>query len=206
VEGLTKLEVSGDQIPDGDHAALLAEHEERIKAELSRARCAVDAELAEGRGHACAVEALRASPQRPASVVEFPDVATFIEQDPIRGLPASMEVQDAGGADFGKDWNLENLFRRWETTTWRISWLGNDEMPLRRGVEVNNEVYAVELGGWLGIEPGRVWLLGKLRTLPAVEKALRELFHEGRQERNSLAAAAASVAAVMKEEEVESAS
>jgi len=146
------------------------------------------------------VEALRASPQRLASVVEFPDVVSFVEQDQRRGLADWPNREDAGGVDLGIYWRLENSFRRWETTTWRISWLSKE--ATYRNEDHTDEIYAIEFPGRLGLETGRVWLLGTLHTRSAVDRALDDLRVYAIGERNSVAAAAAAVAAVMKEENV----
>ncbi len=172
--------------------------EEAIKRELREVRQAVDSELAEGRGRHGVVEAMRASPERPGSAVEYGDLASFVRQDRRRAVGDWPRREDAGGADFGHRWQLENPFRRWQTTSWRISWLcqsGN-------GDEGTNEIYALEfVKSRRGTRStGRVWLLGKLSTLAAVEGALGDLQLYAMDERNSLIAAAAAVAAASRAE------
>ncbi len=104
-------------------------------------------------------------------------------------------------------WSLENPFRRWECSRWRISWLCGarsgawwEPEALHSGEgEATTEVYAAELDG-TGAESGRVWLLGRIRTLAALDRALEELKRHAIDERNSLAAAADAVARVSREE------
>lgn len=175
--------------------SLELDYREEIEAELGRVREVVDAELTQGHGHACVVEAMRASPERPSSVYELPDLDAFVEQDRRRAVPGWPARRDTGGADFGHRWRLENPFRRWETTRWRISWLcEHDEGP-------TNEVYAIEiLDRPHPDEPrrfGRVWLLGVLPDWGAVRQALEALELNGQDERNSLIAAAQAVRAEM---------
>ncbi len=86
--------------------------EAAIRSELWTAREAVDAELEEGRGLACAVEALRASPQTPATVLEY-SAEEFAREDSRRELRSDTDWVDLSGADFGHQWGLENPFRRW---------------------------------------------------------------------------------------------
>jgi hypothetical protein len=180
-----------------------------IEAELSAARAAVDAELVhqehqcsrsvEARRCAYAVEAMRASPQRPDWVREFQSLEEFVAEDRRRGVFDWPGRRDAGGADFGGRWRLENSFRRWETSSWRVSWLG----PFDRSDESTYEVYAIErLSDPM---PGaehcfkRVWVLGKLPDWKRAEAALLEPQLCAQDDRNSLIVAARSVEAVARE-------
>ncbi len=196
VEGLVAL--LGKKIPKADdHGAMLAEHEQRTRYERDETRLAVDAELGEGRGRACIAEAIRASPQVPASVVEFPDVATFIEGDPRRSSPGSQDAKEGAGIGLGgANWRLEDVFKRWETTWWEIAWHTDDRPGWPAGEEATHEVFATESLG-----SGRIWLFGKLHTREAVDRALDDLRTYAMDERNSVAAAATAVAAVMGEED-----
>jgi hypothetical protein len=182
----------------------LREIEEEIKAELLEARLAVDAEIKEGRGRACVVAALRAAPQRPVSVVEYANVAAFVEQDRRRAVRDWPHREAAAGADFGHGWQLENPFRRWDTTRWRISWLcgpnkliwADDEELYGEEGDVTNEVYANESldSSERYANDGRVWLLGKIHTRTGLDRALVDLTLYAMRERNSLVAAANAVA------------
>jgi len=188
-------------------AVRLDELEAAASRELWRARVAVDAELEAGRGRACVVEAMRAQPQTPASVAEYA-MEEFVAEDRRRGVfdwPARL---DLGGADFGSAWSLEDPFRRWLTTGWRISWLcdhdkfmGDDELVHGDGDEATAEVYALEV--WprdVDRREARVWLLGKLHTRAAVDRALDDLQLHAMRERNSVVAAAEAVARISAEE------
>ncbi|HWT90509.1 MAG TPA: hypothetical protein VN179_05285, partial [Solirubrobacterales bacterium] len=135
----------------------LLQLEEEVRQELWIARGAVDTELEEGRGRAEVVRAMRASPQVPESVLEYASAAEFLAEDPRRGAPVG-EGQ-LGGADFGFRWSLEHPFKRWITTRWRVSWLGepslfmwgNDEAVHSDEGQGTTEVYAVE---FLDARPG----------------------------------------------------
>lgn len=184
----------------------LARIEVEILEELCSIRRAVDSELDEGRGRRCVVEALRASPQRPASVVEYASMAAFVEEDRRRGMGRPPDREDGGGADLGAAWRVENPFRRWETTAWRISWLCNTDKDLFGGDDdavhggedgATCELYAFEryTNNHAVRCPRRVWLLGTLHTRARVNRALDDLRLYAMHERNSLIAAAAAVAA-----------
>ncbi|HEY2716141.1 MAG TPA: hypothetical protein VGI73_07965 [Solirubrobacterales bacterium] len=197
---------SRDRSPS-DHAEDLQRIEAEIRSELWKVREAVDAEREEGRGRACAVEALRASPQMPTTVAEY-SAAEFAREDERRKVRWHEDWVDLSGADFGHDWGLENPFRRWEVSRWRISWLCDDrfswnpgEAPHGEGGSGTAEVYSVE-GPRRHPADGeqRVWLLGVLRTRQAVGEALEELTRHGMRERNSLVAAANAVARVSRKE------
>ncbi len=103
-------------------------------------------------------------------------------------------------------WRLEGPFRRWECSRWRIAWLCGVRSPgwwepeaLHDDAgEATTEVYAAELAA--GGDGERVWLLGKIRTRAALERALEELKRHAIDERNSLVAAADAVARVSQEE------
>jgi hypothetical protein len=164
--------------------------EGEVKDELRIARRTVDELRDEGLGRACTVKAMRASPQRPPSVREYPTFTEAVEEDPRRALPDWPAREDLSGADVGFRWSLENPIRRWETTTWRISWL-----------EETEEVYAIELPdrGRLS-KRRRVWILGKLQSWEAVHGALWELQCHAMDERNSLVVAAERVARAARDE------
>jgi hypothetical protein len=207
LEHSARPDTSGNlQVPSEPPAAL-EKLEREIKAELWKVRAAVDCELEEGRGRVCIVEAMRALPQRPWAVIEYANVISFLKEDPRRGVGDRSRRVAAGGADFGFDWQLENPFKRWETGRWRISWLcamkklddeGQDWF-YSGDEDVTDEVYACE--AVKGQSPqGRIWLLGKLGTREAVDRALEELTRHAMNERNSLIAAAESVARVSHEE------
>jgi hypothetical protein len=205
LERLRWSSLGGDLLMPGGHDPNQLEVE--IKDELWRVRGAVDTELEEGRGDGMIIEAMRASPQLPATVLEYSSVEEFIAEDPRRAITGAPQP-DLAGSDHGVGWSLENPFRRWETTSWRISWLFDHEVGFS-SPDVHSdegdgttEVYAaegrpVESRGFGG---GRVWLLGKLRTRAAVGRAVDDLVGAMR-ERNSLVAAAASVARVEAEED-----
>lgn len=165
-----------------------------VERELRVVREAVDAELHEGRGRARLVAALRADPVRPLGVREYASVDDFVAEDPRRALADWPARRDAGGADYGYKWGLENPIQRWEVTRWRISWLG-----IERGID---EVYAIELPRWLPDESGsgRVWLLGVIRSADVLHSALGALELDGQGERNSLVAAADAVMKAAEEE------
>jgi hypothetical protein len=191
-----------------DHA--LTELEKDIRAELQEATAAVDFELEEGRGKRCLVAAVRATPQTPEDVVEYTSDVEFLEEDPRRGRWREDGSADLGGADWGMRWSLEDSFDRWRTTRWRISWLCevnrfmlSDESTIHsdRG-EATTEIYALEfIDDWRRTRTGRVWMLGKLATSGAVQRALDELIAYAIHERNSLVVAAQEVSRVMRDEE-----
>lgn len=171
----------------------LASLQDLIREELLVARDAVDAELATGRGRRCVVQAIRSAPMRPPGVRAFRDVAAFIAEDPRRAIPDWPRTRDAGGADYGAHWRLENPIRRWNTTTWRVSWLNMGDPTY--------ELYAIEL--LQGGEPagGRVWLLGRLTESAAVEATVTELERYAQRERNSLVVVAEAVAQAARDED-----
>jgi hypothetical protein len=183
------LEVSRERVARCDREM------ERLRAmraacdrELWRVRAAVDAELGGGRGRRCVVEALRLDPNRPDGVRELPDADTFVAEDPRRAGFASPHGMELGGEDYGLRWNLEDPIRRWETSQWRISWLGIDRPTY--------EVYAVEMTsvrGQAARRSGRVWILGRIESRSVVREALEELEFYAQAERNSLVAAARAV-------------
>lgn len=181
--------------------------EEEAKRELQLAQEAVDAELEEGRGRPTVAAALRATPEVPPGVREYRDAKEFVEEDERRGdVMASGEVQ-LGGADYGFRWGLEQPFKRWLVTTWRVSWLCEVEKFMGMSDEIHSdegnattEVYAVEQLRRPRPEPPRVWLLGKLKTPAAVREALEDLTLEAMDERNSLVAAAVAVSRVESKE------
>ena len=178
---------------DGREDDLGTLHKE-IEDELAAARDAVDAELREERGNPRIVEAMRASPQLPDHVVEFADLESFVAADRRRGVFDWPHRRDAGGADFGHRWRLEDCFRRWQTTRWRVSWLCERKDP-------TGEVYAIEfLDGPSprdGYQFGRVWLLGELHGWDNAMRALGDLQLDVQNERNSLIVVAGAVRAAM---------
>jgi hypothetical protein len=159
----------------------------RIADELALVRDAVDAERATGRGRACVVDALRAEPNRPVGVWELPDVEIFVREDQRRALPDWPERRDAGGADYGSHWRLEDPLRPWITSQWRVSWLNADDPTY--------EVYAIERMPAFREEAqtGRVWLLGVLRDYGPAHEMLSELQLHAQGERNSLVVVAEAV-------------
>ncbi|MEZ5076464.1 MAG: hypothetical protein R2725_03365 [Solirubrobacterales bacterium] len=164
----------------------LAKAETEIGTELRKVREAVDAELAAGHGRACIRDAMRASPQVPASVVGYRTAEEYVGGDPNRLSYLSDAHIVLAGADFGGRWSLEDVFRRWEATTWRISWIAE-----------SSEVYAEESRSRDRGGGGRVWLLGRLQTRESVDLALDEMIWCGAdRERNSLVVAAREVARV----------
>jgi hypothetical protein len=180
-----------------DYEADLEQLQEKLEVELSAVRSAVDRELEEGRGRPCVVEAMRVPPQRPLSVCEFESLDAFVDQDRRRAVFDWPRRRDAAGADYGYRWRLENPFKRWETTQWRVSWLCEDD-------DSTKEVYAVEffpaeIGGARLF--GRVWLLGKLQDWQAAKRALGDLQRHAQNERNSLIVAAKAIGAAGQEEE-----
>jgi hypothetical protein len=164
---------------------------EVVTDELWRVRSAVDAALERGEGRRCVVEAVRAAPNRPNGVLEFASVEAFVAGDARRATGGWPQWHDAGGADYGVHWRLEDPLRRWETTRWRVSWLGVDADP-------TDEVYAIEsqqrsLREEDSSRYGRVWLLGRLRPERSVDDVVREHMLYAMRERNSLVAVAKAV-------------
>jgi hypothetical protein len=181
-----------------DERQVLEETETAIEGELVRAVRGVNEVLREGRGEPHAIAGMRATPQRPDHVIELPDLTAFVGADERRALPDWPQRRDAGGADFGFDWLLENPFRRWETTRWRASWLCEGERP-------THEAYALEClesRGEQARRHGRVWLLGTLSDWDAAEKSLGVLQRHARDGRNSLVVAAKAVRAAARGEEL----
>jgi hypothetical protein len=169
-------------------AGLVGRLQHQIERELRSARSAVDAELETGRGRSCTVAAMRAAPNRPVGVREVLEVGRFVADDPRRSLPDWPARRDAGGADYGWKWRLEDPLRPWTTSRWRVSWLCIDDPTY--------EVYAIErLKNPFGRGPntGRVWLFGVLRDHQFVDTALRELERYAQAERNSLVVVAKAV-------------
>ncbi len=159
--------------------------------EIYAVREAVDAELSEGRGRRCVVDAIRRPPSRPAGVQEFRDVDAFVASDRRRAMPGWPDEHDAGGSDHGSFWRLENPLRRWDTSRWRLSWL-NMHHP-------TYELYAIEQtqrrrddAGVLRTT-GRVWLLGALDDRGRVDETIGEIQQHAQRERNSLVVLAEAV-------------
>lgn len=185
----------------------LAEIEAEVKTELARVREAVDGELEEGRGLRMLVAAMRALPQVPESVFEYASAEEFLAEDARRGA-LGLPGPQLGGADFGSGWGLEDPFMRWRVSRWRVSWLcedcrfvfGRDDSEHSDEGEATTEVYAQEFVAGPGRErtPGRVWLLGKLRTSREAGRVLRDL-RKAMIERNSLIVVAEAVAAAERE-------
>ncbi len=156
--------------------------QDQVEEELRAAKEAVDTELETGRGRACIVDAIRASPRPARGVIEYSGVEEFVAEDPRRALADWPVRKDAGGADYGYRWRVENPLRRWETTKWRVSWLDHEDST--------GEIYAKECreiseGAW----SERVWLLGRLPDRSSEGYSiLTELELHGQSERNSLAA------------------
>ncbi len=198
----------------GGHSSETLEQLEReVQDELMKVRWAVDGTLEEGCGRACVAAVLRASPQRPVSVTEYDDAAAFIAEDPRRGIRNPEYVAVKPGMSFGNDWRLENPFRRWEMSSWRIAWLCDPNRPVWETWEdeewfvadeedVTNEVYAIETPDKSDpfAEDGRVWLLGTVRKSAAIDRALDELKLNAMRDRNSLVAAADAIATSQAEE------
>lgn len=162
--------------------------EQSISEELSRVGAAVDAELEEGRGRACVVDAMRRVPNRPTGVREYRDVHHFAQEDPRRALSTGRGGIDAGGMDFGFKWRLEDPVQRWNTTRWRVSWLDDSTF----------ELYAIEyMKPQLPNGPvtDRVWLLGVLHDRADVDDLILEFETYAQHERNSLVAVAHAVSA-----------
>lgn len=174
---------------------LLVRLERFISDQIWAAKKAVDAELEEGRGRRCTVEAMRADPRPPASVKRHNDVIAWIEADPRRGVPDWPGRLDAGGEDYGYHWTLENPTRRWQTSRWRVSWLSMGDPT--------HEVYAIELPDRrsdTAEASRRLWVLGTLREREFVRCALVDLQRYAMNERNSLIAAAIAVRGAMAQE------
>jgi hypothetical protein len=185
----------------------LSEADAVIASELAKVVRAVDEVLDEGRGCAHAIAGMRADPQRPDGVVEFPDLDVFVEEDMRRAVFDWPSRRDAGGADFGHEWQLEDPFRRWETTRWRISWLCESASRLRDGEQPTQEVYALEIPAERSVRSGqrrgRVWLLGTLPDWKMAEQLLGTLQPHARRGRNSVVVAASAVQAAHRGEAVE---
>jgi hypothetical protein len=174
---------------------LLVRLERFISDQVWAAKRAVDAELEEGRGRRCTVEAMRAEPRPPASVERHSDAIAWIEADRRRGVPDWPGRLDAGGEDYGYHWTLENPTRRWQTSRWRVSWLSMGDPTY--------EVYAIELPdrrSEAAETSRRLWVLGKLRERELVRDALVDLQRYAMNERNSLIAAAIAVRDAMAQE------
>lgn len=165
---------------------LLVGAQEEVERELERAQGAVDAEAERGLGRERILEALRGPPGRPLGVREYRTLESFVDGDRRRGVFDWPRRRDAAGSDWGLHWRLERPIRRWETTSWRVSWLGHDDPT--------NEVYAIEFGGSLDGEPDarRVWLLGSVANWSEVDALITPLLEVAR-ERNSLIAVANAV-------------
>jgi hypothetical protein len=173
--------------------------------------------LDEGAGRASVVATMQATPQRPGSAVEYDDLRRFLEESPGRGAIYPTHVVIRPGAVYGTRWQLENPFRRWETTNWTIGWLCGPYKEMRERLaddpllageadeldaKESHEIYAIEsldsMDPWA--EDGRVWLLGTVRKRALVEEALREISRHAMEDRNSLVAAAEAVAAAQRRE------
>jgi hypothetical protein len=166
---------------------LLVGAQEEIKRELARVRRAVDAEVDRGLGRERILEALRGPPGRPPGVREYRTIESFVDGDRRRGVFDWPRRRDAAGSDWGH-WSLERPIRRWETTSWRVSWLGHDD--------ATNELYALEFAVRSSGErgPRRVWLLGSVANWSEVDALITPLSGVAR-ERNSLIAVANAVSA-----------
>jgi len=197
--------MTGFRPSDAELAALEAE----VLAELGRAREAVDAELEQRRGVQPLVAAMRALPQVPESVVEYASAEEFLAEDSRRGA-GGLSASQLGGADYGFRWGLEDAIQRWCVSRWRVSWLcepgrffslSGDESEHSDEGEATTEVYAHEFVDEHGRErtPGRVWLLGKLRTNAEADRVLGELSGQVMDERNSLIVVAEAVAVAERE-------
>ncbi len=190
----TVFEAKRDFTRHEEAATQMARIQRVIEAELITAQQAVDAELDTGRGHKCTVEALRAAPVRPATVREYPDIRTFLDDDPRRALIGGPGLPDAGGEDHGWEWHLENPLRRWEITRWRLSWLCMET----GGYKPTYEIYAVEIIQTDPPAKGRVWLMGVIRDRHRVVDVLSELEQYAQRERNSLVLVASRICEVIK--------
>lgn len=146
---------------------------------LEEVRGLVDTQAGE---HRAEVDAARRTADLPGSARLFPTIAAFIADDPAR-VVGDPRQQDFVGDPLGERWLLEESDRPWIVTPWRVLWD-------RQG---RGEVVAVEHS----IRPRaarRVWALGTV--MADGEQAARVAAAIGRQqERNSLAALAALVAA-----------
>lgn len=129
-----------------------------ITAALHECREALDRELAAAGRAAEQAAGLRRESSRPSWIVEYPDIDAFLAEDPRRELPLGHDGHgwDAGGADYGHDWTLEDPTCPWEHTRWRISWLNHGDPTNER----TDEIYACEIDPVDGSR--RVWLLGRL--------------------------------------------
>lgn len=174
--------------PEAGEDFTLVSAQQQIESELSAARRAVDAEVDKGLGKPRITDALRGPPRRPPGVREYRDIRAFVEEDRRRAVFDWPDRLDAGGSDWGVGWNLERAIRRWETTSWRISWLGHDDPT--------NELYALEFAPPGSPRPGtrRVWLLGSPANWDEVDTVVSPLLSI-RHERNSLIAVAKAVSA-----------
>jgi hypothetical protein len=167
-----------------DLDARLERLQHRVWLELRAVRAAVDAELEEGRGRQCIVQALRALPNRPPGIREFRDVEAFVEGDRRRAVGDWPTRIDAAGEDYGYGWRLEDPSRRWDCSEWRVSWIGPETGDTR-------ELYAVETRPRSERHSdGRVWLLGRFDHRDEMRAVVSELESHGQKERNSLAALA----------------
>ena len=202
-------------LPPPHSASTLLQLEQEYEAEAWKARLSIGEFLDEGCGRACVVAALRATPQRPATVIEYDDTATFVREDKRRGTIYPTHVALQPDASFGIDWRLENPFRRWETTSWSIGWLCGPFKEMReagegepwfeeeeRAANATHEVYAVESldASKPFAEDGRVWVLGTVHRRASLDRALREMRLHAMRDRNSLVAAADAIAVAKREE------
>lgn len=189
--------------------AELGELEAEVTTELARVREAVDGELGEGRGLRVLVEAMRALPQVPETVLEYANAEQFLAEDARRGAPG-LDAPQLGGADYGFEWGLEDPFQRWRVSRWRVSWLcepqrflllSRDDSEHSDEGEATTEVYAEEFVAGPGRQrtAGRVWLLGKLRTNREADRVFGGALRKAMNERNSLIVVAAAVAAAERE-------
>jgi len=203
------------RLPPRHSVSTLLQLEREYEDEAWKARLSIDEFLDEGCGRACVVAALRALPQRPATVTEYDSTTTFVREDKRRGAVYPTHVALRPDANFGIDWRLENPFRRWETTGWSIGrlcgpfkesreategepWFEEDE----RAANATHEVYAVESqdASEPFAEDGRVWVLGTIHRRASLDRALQEMQLHAIHDRNSLVAAADAIAAAEREE------
>lgn len=201
-------------LPLRHSASTLLQLEREFEDEAWKARLSIEEFLDEGCGQACVVAALRALPQRPSTVTEYDDTATFVREDKRRGTIYPTHVALEPDESFGIDWRLENPFRRWETTSWSIGWLCGPYKVVREADEgepwfdaeeeanATHEVYAVESidAAKPFAEDGRVWLLGTVHKRASLDRALEQMRQHAIHDRNSLVAAAGAIAVAEREE------
>lgn len=170
-----------------DRATSTEQRIETLSRALTACREALDRELKVAPAAAEKAAGIRRESITPGWAQEYPDIDAFIQEDPRRAVRDYPKRRDAGGADYGSDWTLEDPTRPWSSTTWRISWLSE---------EATDEVYACEWGEGDGRK--RVWVLGRLERSTTwgddpLDKVLWALPHAVRTGRNSLVAAAEAI-------------